>query len=86
MHHQLRRPCNLFLLGVGVHVDERKWKRRGREKLLEVIVDVRAGKRTDCSCGQALEAEGFELLRGVLFYPWQGLVGGLKRAPHTGSI
>ena len=42
---------------------------------------LRAGERTDCS-GQALEAEGFELLRGALFSPWQGLVTGLKRAPH----
>ena len=73
MHHQhyegLRGPCNLFLLGVGVHVDEKKGKTRGREKWLEVT--LRAGKRTGCSCGQALEADGFELLRGALFYPWQ---------------
>ena len=35
---------------------------------LEVTVYLlRAGKRTDCSCGQALEAEGFELLRGAVF-------------------
>ena len=88
MHHQhhegLKRQCNLFLLGVGVLVDERKGKTKGREQLLEVTVYLRAGKRTDCSCGQALEAEGFELLRGALFYPWQGPVVGFKRAPHMG--
>ena len=46
---------------------------------------LRAGERTDCS-GQALEAEGFELLRGALFYPWQGLVAGLKRVSHMGCM
>ena len=64
--------------GKGRQGDVKSW--------LEVTVYLRAGKRTDCSCGQALEAEGFELLRGALFYPWQGLVGGLKRAPRMGSI
>ena len=73
-----------FLLGVGVHVDEGKGKTRGREERFTVY--LRAGKRTDCSCGRALEAEGFELLRGAIYYPWQGLVGGLKRAPPMGSI
>ena len=33
-----------------------------------------------------LEAEGFELLRGALLYPWQGLVAGLKRGPHMGCM
>ena len=28
----------------------------------------------------------FELLRGALFNPWQGLVAGLKRAPHMGCV
>ena len=39
-------------------------------------------EREEIAAGQALEAEGFELLRGALFSPWQGLVTGLKRAPH----
>ena len=64
--------------GKGRQGDVKSW--------LEVSVYWRAGKRTDCSCGRALEAEGFELLRGALFNLWQGLVGGLKRAPHMGSI
>ena len=112
------RPCKLFLLGVGVHVDERKGKTRVCKKWLELTLYLRAGReqmaaagklsdacgrhflvailerappmrweftwmrqegfellggllrageRTDCS-GQALEAEGFGLLRGALFY------------------
>ena len=53
-HHEgVRRPCKLSLLGVGVHVDERKGKTRGREKWLELTLYLSAGKRTDCSCGQA---------------------------------
>ena len=39
---------------------------------------LRAGERR--GSGQALEAEGFEWFRGALFYPWPGLVAGLKRA------
>ena len=43
--------------GKGRQGDVKSW--------LEVTVYLRAGKRTDCSCGQALEAEGFELLRSA---------------------
>ena len=42
---------------------------------------VRAGERRDCS-GQALEAEGFELLRVARFAPWQGLVWTQKGIPY----
>ena len=45
--------------GKGRQGDVKSW--------LEVTVYLRAGKRTDCSCGQAVEAEGFELLRGRPF-------------------
>ena len=47
--------------GKGRQGDVKSW--------LEVTVCLRTRKRTDCSCGQALEAEGFELLGGALSYP-----------------
>ena len=76
------RPCKLFLLGVGVHVDERKGKTRGREKLVRShpILESRKENRLQ------LQASVGGGVRGALFYPWQGLAGGLKRAPHIGSI
>ena len=43
-------------------------------------------EREEIAAGQALEAEGFELLRGALFSRRQGLVTGLKRAPRMGCM
>ena len=53
----------------GVHVD---W-------------GVVEGRREEIAAGKRWRrkmAEGFELLRGAVLYPWQGLVTGHKRAPQ----
>ena len=51
---------------MGVRVDERRGKTRGREKWLELTLYLRAGKRPDCSCGQACVAWGRSFLVATL--------------------